>query len=310
MKNFWAFIKYLGFLVIVANLASSCGNTIMPQDPPLQITTADALESATQLISSQANGVENSYGQITSSDVGTNPVAASCQSGTRSSCTTPGNEDSVVWNSCQFASGLIITGGWSEVFSSSYACTHASSPMIDGSVVTRRALSPGFRSTFGSGVSKGASFFISTAAQKMFDGTSLSNAGVHISQSAGVRTILIAALRSQLRGLYGLSYSDVTVTGTVHLRGSLAAGTRAIQSGDSLISYDNIKKQKLINDFSGVVWTNPNCCYPTQGMASSALTLKDSTVVSTELDFSNSCGQATFIDENGVASAMTLKQCY
>ena len=168
MVNFWAFIKYLSLLILVANLTSSCGDTIMPQDPPLHITTAEALESATQLISSQANGVENSYGQITSSGAEASQATSSCQSGTRSTCTTPGNEDSIFWNSCKFASGLIVTGGWSEAFSSANVCTHASSPMIDGSVVNRRALSPGLRFTFGSGLSKGAGFFISTAVQKLF----------------------------------------------------------------------------------------------------------------------------------------------
>ena len=309
MINFDVVFYRIGILGLVAITLSGCGDTIMPRDPELATTSASVLETSTQLIGSQANAVENSYGQITSSNVKNQVSSTSCQAGSRSACTVPGNSDSIFWNQCRFTSGFIISGGWSEVFSSPAACASASTPLSGGNTVRRKVLNQGFRSTIGSGVLKGARYVVSTAASKTFDGVLQSDAGVYISQSAGVRTLQISALRDQLIGLYGFHYSDVTVTGSVRLSGSLATGTRAIESGDSLISYDNLKKEKRTVIFDGVMWINPNCCYPTQGMVFSSLTRSDGSTASAELDFLNTCGQSTFIDENGVSSTVTLQQC-
>jgi hypothetical protein len=129
---------------------------------------------------------------------------------------------------------------------------------------------------------------------------------VTISNTGGTRTVVINGIRRTMTGPLGRSWFDHSITSTgLTVTGTRAAGTRTVSG--TMTMFHNLASYKATHAFNNVTWGSSSCCYPTSGSVSTSLTGTRTGNVS--LDFSSTCGQATFTDTDSSTSTVTLNQC-
>lgn len=227
------------------------------------------------------------------------PTATACTySSVRGSCAS--SADTITWGGCTVDGGSVtMTGSWTETFSGTGAST-CTTPLSSGGSVTRTSSSSVM--TFASG----ATLTTDTNGGTAWDGTSIPATGETVSNSSGTRTIVINGIHRYLKGPRGTTWFDHYITSTgLTVTGTRAAGTRSMSG--NLKVYHNLLRYTAASTFNTVIWGSSSCCYPTSGNISSTLT--GSLTGTTTLTFSSTCGSATYIDNSGSSSSVTLTHC-
>jgi hypothetical protein len=295
--------KRLGKLIIAGlalTIAASCAKKSDDSEETISDSTSNAAESAGSAIGSIANETEN--GTLVSTgvleeladisqpqdsayplSVCTWAAARSCSSGTAT----------VSWNSCKIGLNT-LTGGWTSTYNPTTDCS-----LSAGESVTRTS-STGFTITFVGG----ATLTTSTEAHVAWNGTSIPSTGVVTSTDGSTRTVTINGLHRVLKGPRGRTWFDHSLTGSLSITGTKAAGTRTVTGTMTL--YHNRAQYTAAHTFNNVKWGSSTCPYPTSGSITSTLT--GSVSGSATLTYSSTCGSATFTDTSGSTSSVALSQ--
>jgi hypothetical protein len=222
---------------------------------------------------------------------------AACAFSTVRTCS--GAIGTLAWNSCTIGT-ITMTGGWTSSYGSNTQCTNnLTSPLANSDYVVRT--STGSTATFASGVS----LTTDTIAHSAYDGTSIPGGGIGITVASGTRTVTVVGLHRILRGPSGRKWFDHSITASLSMSGTRAAGTRVVTGTMTL--YHNLASYTAANTFNSVTWGDSSCCYPTSGNI--ATTLSGAASGTINLAFTSTCGAATFTDTTGTTSAVALTYC-
>ncbi len=223
-------------------------------------------------------------------------MSSSCSVTTATTCV--GNTATVAWAGCTIDGGrATLSGGWTEVFSAG-GCVR---PLGNGLSVTRTTT--GETLTHANGATRTTDTNGGTA----WDGTVIPSSGVTTSRTGVTRTIVINGVHKLKKGPKGTTWFDHFITSTgMTVTGARSTNNRAISG--TLTLYHNRAKFTAVNTFNAVTYGDSTCCYPTSGNISSNHTAGSKSGTST-LTFTNTCGDANFVDTDGTASTVTLDQC-
>jgi hypothetical protein len=230
------------------------------------------------------------------------PFVACTLSNVRTTCSS--SQDTINWGGCTVVSGLAyMTGSWTEVFNG----TSASSclvPIVSGEQVTRTSNGSTIVGPFGGHVET------DTDGGTAWDGTVLGSSGTTITNSSGTRTIAINGTHKAGYDAMGTKLFDHFITSSgLTVTGTRALGTRTL-TGGTIQVYHNLAKYTAALTFSGVKWTDPNCCFPTEGTITGTLT--GSVTGTTSLTFGTTgqgCNYASYTDTTGTTTTPKLTQC-
>lgn len=303
-------MKRITFTLLVLIFVCACKKQ---DEEAINDSYYNAAQSATSEVGAHSSAVEGASSPLTlaldyidPSDKKSPLLAACTFSGVRSACSS--NAITLSWNNCTIASGkIILSGGWSEVFNSSTACSNFSSGgtlATNGDWITRTTNNS--QATFLSG----PSLTTDTNGGVAWDGTVMNTNGVRVTRTgAAARTINIDSVHRVLRGTLGTKWFDHFITGSLNVTGTRSAGNRVITSG-TLSVYHNLAKYTASNSFSNVAWGSGGCCYPTSGSITTTLTgSATSTII---VDFTPggvTCGNASYTVNGGSSQSFTLTQC-
>ena len=298
------------YILLILLAAVSCKNRNSDADSDGAEAVSNISESAISGAGQQATSSEGATSPfvameaMTVHDLGlldpqdVNISSACAFSSARTTCSS--NVSTIDWAGCTVHSAT-LTGGWAETWSPGF-CSNGALPgaLTNGTSVTRT--STGQVLTLPSG----ATLTENTTAHSTYNSTSIPGTGIDVSMAGGTRTVVIHGLRRILKGPFGRSWFDHSITSTgITITGTRAAGTRTV-SGTSTM-YHNFAQYTAAHTFNTVTWGTPSCCYPTSGSVSSVLT--GTRAGSVSLAFTSTCGQATFTDTDSSVSTVTLSQC-
>lgn len=226
--------------------------------------------------------------------------SAACSYVTARTCRALPPGASVRWGGCSLGQ-LTLEGGWNETLSSAPCCSSfGNSCVIDRETASTAVVLP-----------SGARISISSDAHNTWDGSSIGG-GVHAEVASSVRTITFRGLQ---RTFYSatlvqiFNHSLETTTSPIQVSGSLATNDRRVEAGTMVLHHNRVK-YNLAAEFDAtdkVTWQSASCCYPTTGKING--TLSGALSGSVTLQFTSTCGQATFTNQYGASSTITLNQC-
>lgn len=148
-----------------------------------------------------------------------------------------------------------------------------------------------------------------------WDGTSFPNAsqGMSVTNTGSSHVLTINGSREEILGANGAVWINISSMGQLTATGTLAGGNRVIQNGGVITAWDNVKHVKVVHTFgvdgggNPVSWTDPTCCYPTEGQLTSVYS--GAVSGASTLTFTSTCGSATWTPASGPPQTLDMGSC-
>lgn len=210
----------------------------------------------------------------------------------------------LTYDDCSFGSSAATwTGSQTITFAAGCPADLKLSTLMSGGLTLTRTFGTGTYEVNGAG--EKTALDTTTAATSGYDSTvTVPGEGEQAIWNSTGRTFQILGLH--LTGSINETYDHTISSSALNVTGS--STTRALSNGTVTVQH-NLAKYTAVVTISNLTWGLANCCHPTSGSFSTAIT---GSVTGTEtLTFSDtSCGAASLTTTSGATSAITLGHCF